>query len=107
MNRLFRLAAILAVKMPRRLLEFLVGTVIVRWAFLLYPPRKRVIFRNYRRILSRSGVEPSPERLGALLKENQPLYARLLLSMLARPEDVEFARGRVDLDQVLPELEKG
>lgn len=102
---LFRVSTAVARRLPRRLLEFLVETLTLRLGFFLHPMRRGIILSNYRRILEKSGQDSSPERAKAVLRETIPLYSRLLISMLARPEDEEFARTRVDM-KFLPLLEE-
>jgi len=102
---LFRACVAIAQRLPRRLLEFWVETLFLRFGFFLHPLRRGIILANYRRILTHRGEPPSPERLRSIMEETRPLYSRLLISMLCRPEDVAFAREDVDLE-FLPLFEK-
>lgn len=102
---LFRICTAAAQRLPRALLDFLVGTVSLRFGFFLHPLRRRIVLANYRRILAGQGTPPSEERLRSILERTRPLYSRLLVSMLCRPEDVSFAKERTDLE-FWPLLEK-
>ncbi|HVE13490.1 MAG TPA: hypothetical protein VNI01_08870 [Elusimicrobiota bacterium] len=87
----FGTAARAARRAPRPLLDFALERLLLRWGFFRHPARRRVILGNYRRILAFAGRDPGEAE--AVLERSIPLYARLLISMLSRPEDEEFARG--------------
>jgi len=93
----------LARRLPRGLLEFL-----IEWPLkvsFLFPPSRKRVYANFRRILKSRGLEPDESELARLLDEARRCLVRLSIAMLARDDDLEYAREKVDLE-FLPVMEE-
>lgn len=86
----------LARKLPRGLLESLVEAPL-KASFLLPPARKRV-YANFLRILKGRGPEPAKDELARMLADARRRLVRLSIAMLARDEDLRYARDKVDME---------
>ncbi|HAH06068.1 MAG TPA: hypothetical protein DCM05_05990 [Elusimicrobia bacterium] len=93
----------LARVLPRGLLESALETPL-RVSFLL-PPKRRRVYENFRRILKSRGVEPTEAELSGLLERALRHLGRLSIAMLAREDDLAYAREKVDLE-FLPLLDE-
>lgn len=92
-----RALAAVARHAPRRALE-LATDWLLRFGLLWPASRRRPLLSNYRRILRAAGSEPSETELEAVLARSMRAYRDLLIGILAREDDVAFAREKVDLD---------
>jgi lauroyl/myristoyl acyltransferase len=96
LRAIYTVSSRLARMLPRGLLEFAVETPLR--LSLRFPPSRRKVYANFRRILKSRGVEPDDGELSRLMEQAIRHLGRLSIAMLAREDDLEYAREKVDLE---------